>query len=100
MVKKVFDETIALKIASLEFSHFLIAFGLFEMVIGLIFLSGKFDRLGLVLVVIHLALTALPLFIPTGVVWSKPWVPTIEGQYILKNLVILALAVNLASRRQ
>ena len=46
----------------------------------------------------HIVMTALPLFFLTGVTWQTNFVPTLEGQYIIKNLLIIALAISLAAR--
>jgi len=30
--------------------------------------------------------------------WTKPFVPTLEGQYIIKNVVLAALAIGIAAQ--
>jgi hypothetical protein len=40
-------------------------------------------------------MTSLPLFLLSGMVWTSFGVPTMEGQYIIKNLVILALGFSI-----
>lgn len=92
MVKALFNQTTAKMFPSISFEQFIIIFGLFEMIIGIIFLIPKFERMALFLLSIHLFTTALPLFMMKEMIWTKSWVPTLEGQYIIKNLAIVGLA--------
>jgi uncharacterized membrane protein YkgB len=34
----------------------------------------------------------MPLFLLPEITWGKMFVPTLEGQYIIKNVIIIALA--------
>lgn len=81
----------------MSFEQFIIGFGLYEMVIGLAFLIPNLERLAIALLVPHMITTFLPLVLLPQVTWSSFFVPTLEGQYIIKNLVIIALAMALAS---
>jgi len=65
------------------------------MIIGICFLISKLDKLSITLLVFHLILTSLPLFLLSHLVWTKFGVPTLEGQYIIKNLVLLALGLSI-----
>jgi len=76
---------------------FLIWFGLFEVLIGIIFLIPKFARAAIALLVIHLITTVMPLFLLKSSLWTGMMVPTLEGQYIIKNVLIVALAIVVAS---
>jgi uncharacterized membrane protein YkgB len=38
-------------------------------------------------------IVALPLFLLPQITWHKFLVPTLEGQYIIKNLAIISLAL-------
>ncbi len=76
---------------------FLIWFGLFEVLIGIIFLIPKFARAAIALLVIHLVTTVMPLFLLKSSLWTGMMVPTLEGQYIIKNVLIVALAIVVAS---
>jgi len=71
---------------------FFILFGFFEMFIGVVALVRKWNRFFFALVVFHLITTALPLFLLVDTSWSSWFVPTLVGQYIIKNLAILSLA--------
>ena len=77
---------------------FLVVFGYFEMLIGVAFLIPGLERLAIGLLVPHMITTMLPLiFLPTFT-WVAFLVPTLEGQYIIKNLVIIALASGVGSQ--
>lgn len=76
---------------------FLVWFGLFEVLIGVIFLIPRFARLAIALLVIHLVTTVMPLVLLKSSLWTGMMVPTLEGQYIIKNVLIVALAIVVAS---
>jgi len=55
-------------------------------------------RIGIPLLLIQMAGTFLPLLLLPGVVYgSNPFVLTLEGQYIVKNFVIIAAALVVGS---
>ncbi len=65
-----------------------------EMLIGLGFLTGRFLRLTILLLFGQMAGTILPLFLLPEVVWTQfPYGLTLEGQYIIKNLIIIGSAL-------
>ena len=67
---------------------------IWEMLIGLGFLSGRYLRLTILLLFGQMAGTALPLIVLPEVVWTKfPYALTLEGQYIIKNLIIIGSAL-------
>ena len=78
---------------------FLALFGGFEVLIGLMFLVSIFwpeVRVAtVVLFAIHMFTAILPLVLVPGMVWQSAWVPTLEGQYIIKNLALIAVVLNL-----
>ncbi len=76
---------------------FMVGFGIFEMVIGLTFLIPRLERLAIALLVPHMISTVLPLFLMKSLVWTSMFVPTLEGQYIIKNILIIALAFGIAA---
>jgi len=62
-----------------------------EVLIGLGFLTGFFIRITSLLLFLQMIGTFAPLFIfPAETFTRVPLVPTIEGQYIIKNLVLIA----------
>jgi uncharacterized membrane protein YkgB len=93
LVQALFERTIPF----MPFSVFLIIFGAFEMVIGLMFLIKGFEREVLPLLTVHMITTAMPLILLGSITWTAPFVPTMEGQYIIKNLVIVATAIAVAA---
>lgn len=81
----------------IPFEPFRVFFGLYEMAIGLAFVAPRAERLAIALLVPHMIATFLPLIILPEITWHSLLVPTFEGQYIIKNLVIVALALSLAA---
>ena len=71
-----------------------------ECIIGILFLFPKAIRVVLPLLIIHMILVCSPLLLLPDLVWTAPFVPTLEGQYIIKNAVIVALAIAIASATQ
>lgn len=65
-----------------------------ETLIGLGLISGKFLRATLALLVVQMAGTITPLFLfPTETFTQVPYAPTLEGQYIIKNIVLIGAAM-------
>ncbi len=82
----------------LTFDQFIALFALFEVLIGVLFLVPQATRIVTFLFVIHMATTLLPLFFLPGMTWQKPFAPTLEGQYIIKNVALIALVASLTPR--
>jgi uncharacterized membrane protein YkgB len=93
LVQRLFEQTIPF----MSFATFLVAFGVFECIIGLLFLFRGFERVVIPLLFIHMITTFGPLVFLPQETWSGFLVPTLEGQYIIKNLVIIAAAIGIAS---
>ena len=93
LVQALFQHTIPF----MSFSVFIVLFGLFEMLIGLLFLFKGCERVVIPLLFLHMITTFLPLFLIPQETWSGFLVPTLEGQYIIKNLVIIAAAIGIAA---
>ena len=67
--------------------------GVWEMVIGLGFITGWFLRATILLMILQMAGAASPLVLKPDAVWrSFPFVLTLEGQYIIKNIVLISAA--------
>jgi len=65
-----------------------------ESVIGLGLILGVFTRTVLLLLFVQMLGTISPMFIfPEKVFTHIPYAPTMEGQYIIKNLVLISAAV-------
>jgi uncharacterized membrane protein YphA (DoxX/SURF4 family) len=69
----------------------IIILAVWECLIGLGFLSGKFLRATLILLFLQMLGTITPLFLfPHEAFSAIPYAPTLEGQYIIKNLVLIS----------
>jgi uncharacterized membrane protein YkgB len=93
LVQRLFENTIHF----VSFDHFLIFFGLFECVIGILFLIKGAERIVIPLLFIHMITTFGPLVLLPQETWSGFLTPTLEGQYIIKNLVIIASGIGIAA---
>lgn len=93
LVQELFNKTIPF----MTFPTFIVLFGFFEMVIGLMFIIKGFERHVIPLLFFHMLTTGLPLILLGHTTWSGFLVPTMEGQYIIKNLVIMATAIAVAA---
>ncbi|MDQ3014862.1 MAG: hypothetical protein M3Q73_03290 [bacterium] len=76
-------------------SGFLIAFGIFECILGILFLMPRLTKLSKWLFAAHMITTFMPLLTLPAAVWVKRFVPTLEGQYIIKNLALIATVFHL-----
>ena len=73
---------------------FRITLAIWEMAIGLGLFFGRFMRLTLLLLFAQMAGAASPLILLPGAVWTSfPFGLTLEGQYIIKNLVLIGAGV-------
>jgi uncharacterized membrane protein YphA (DoxX/SURF4 family) len=75
---------------------FLTLFGCFEMLIGLLFIIPKMERPAIILLAIHMVTTIMPLVLLPAFTWNG-FIPTLEGQYIFKNILIIALGIVIAA---
>ncbi|MBP9701601.1 MAG: hypothetical protein KBD47_01305 [Candidatus Pacebacteria bacterium] len=83
----------------IEPALFMKLFAVFEMLIGILFLFPKFTKIALVLVGLHLITTTAPLILLPNMTWSGLFIPTLEGQYIIKNILIVAVAWGIYKQR-
>ena len=68
--------------------------GWWEVLIGVCFLFPRLTRLALFLLFLQIGGTFLPLIILPDVCFQQvPFVLTMEGQYIVKNLLIISAAI-------
>jgi len=67
--------------------------GCVEMLIGFCLWRCRWLRVGLVLMAGHMVGTVLPLFTLPEIAWASFPVATLEGQYIIKNVVLVAGAM-------
>jgi uncharacterized membrane protein YkgB len=87
--------------------QWLAVIGWWEVVIGIAFLFRKTTRLAIGLLLLQMAGTFMPLFILPDITFQEngiPFLPTLEGQYIIKNIIIISAAIviggNLHDRKQ
>ena len=65
-----------------------------EVLVGLGFLTGMFFRTIFVLLILQMVGTFAPLFLFPEITFANvPWVPTLVGQYIIKNIIIITAAM-------
>jgi uncharacterized membrane protein YphA (DoxX/SURF4 family) len=65
-----------------------------ETVIGIGLLSGRFLRATLFLLAVQMVGTLMPLVLFSAETFSRfPFAPTLEGQYIIKNVVLIGAAM-------
>ncbi len=81
----------------MSFNVFIVILGLYEVLIAIIFLIPGLERIALPILIPHLFVTTAPLFLLREITWQAPLVPTLEGQYIIKNILIVATAVGIAA---
>ncbi|MBO6574377.1 MAG: DoxX family membrane protein [Rhodothermales bacterium] len=73
---------------------FLPVLAFWETLIGLGLITGKLLRTTLFLLFLQMPGTALPIVVLPEVVWNDfPFVLTMEGQYIVKNLVLIGAGI-------
>ncbi len=69
-----------------------------ECLIGVLFLIPRATRLTIPLLLGHMVIVSSPLILVPSLAWSQVFVPTLEGQYIIKNIAIIALAIGIAAQ--
>ncbi len=71
----------------------IVALGLFEVGVGLAMVLDRRRQTVVALLLAHMACTALPLVLLPEIIWGEfPVSLTLEGQYIVKNVIIVAAA--------
>ncbi len=72
-----------------------------ETLIGLGFITGKYLRPTVILLYLQMIGTLFPLFVfPGETFYLAPFVPSLEGQYIIKNIIIITAAMVILSHNQ
>ena len=74
---------------------FLIMLGSIECAIGILWLVPKFTKWTIMIFFSQMATTFLPLIIMPDQTWSHFLVLSLSGQYILKNIVLVACALSI-----
>ena len=79
---------------AMELFYFL---AVIECIIGVLMLLPRLTRVAILIMVVHMALVSSPLLLYPEAVWQRPLVPNLEGQYIIKNAALVALALGLVA---
>jgi len=82
------------------FDQLFLLIALVECAIGIMFLIPKLTRITILIMFLHMLLVSAPLFVGVEGAWARLFVPTLEGQYIIKNAALVALALGLVARTQ
>ena len=74
--------------------------GWWEVLIGITFLFQSTTRIAIALLFLQMGGTFMPLFLLTDITFQEGriWLPTMEGQYIIKNLMIISGALVMGGR--
>ncbi len=81
-------------ITFLPMNIFLPVLALWEMLIGIGFITGKFMRLTILLLFLQMPGTLSPIILRPDLVFTLfPFGLTLEGQYMIKNLVLISAAL-------
>ena len=90
----------------LSAGQWLVVIGWWEVAIGVFFLFRKTTRVAIGLLFLQMSGTFMPLFILPEITFQEngiPFLPTLEGQYIIKNIIIISAALviggNLGTKR-
>ena len=92
-------DALSAKTIGLEHAHTaFIILAVYECIIGLLFLIPKATRIVIPMLLAHMAIVCSPLIMVPDHVWAQAFVPNLEGQYIIKNVVIIAVALGIAAQ--
>jgi uncharacterized membrane protein YkgB len=69
-----------------------------ECLIGVLFLIPKATRVAVPLLFVHMAVVSAPLLLIPYAVWTGFFAPTLEGQYIIKNIAVIAIVIGIAAQ--
>ncbi len=79
----------------INIDSFLLLLGSFECLLGLLWLFPKLTRLAFYIFILHMFTTFLPLLYLPNDTWQNTMVLTLTGQYIIKNLVLIASSLTI-----
>jgi uncharacterized membrane protein YkgB len=79
------------------FDTLFIALAFLECVVGILFLFPRLTRIVIPLLLFHMLIVCSPLVLVTEYTWQSLLVPTLEGQYIIKNAIVIAVAIGIAA---
>lgn len=94
-------EALVAKTIGLQYFDVLfVILAILECIIGILFLFPKTTRVVIPLLLVHMAIVCSPLLLVPEYTWQSFAVPTLEGQYIIKNAVVIAVAIGIAASTQ
>lgn len=89
-----FAEKMGMGAYAIELFYFL---AVIECIIGILIVVPHLTRIAIAIMVVHMLLVSSPLILYTEAVWEHLLVPNLEGQYIIKNAALVALALGLVA---
>ena len=91
-------EALTAKTVGIEYFDMLfIILAVLECIVGVLFLFPKLTRIVVPLLLFHMVIVCSPLILVPDYTWQSFLVPTLEGQYIIKNAVVIAVAIGIAA---
>lgn len=97
LVHRLFEQLLS---GLMPFDLFNRLFGMFECAIGVSWLVPKYTRESLYVLLFHMAITFVPEIILPEDTWQMWFTPTLVGQYIIKNLALIALGLLIYKSRK
>ena len=79
----------------ITFEQFIVVLGIFEMIIGVLFLIPRLQKVVVALFGLHLIMITAPFVLLPHIAWQGWFIPTLEGQYMIKNIIMVALVLTL-----
>lgn len=93
------EDLVLATVSFLPGQTFMKVLGVWEILIGLGFITGAALRTTILLLFLQMPGTLSPIvLLPDRVFTTFPWGLTLEGQYIVKNLVLISAALVVGSR--
>ena len=79
----------------LSAENWVVVIGYWEMFIAIFFLTKRTTFLAMILLFLQMSGTFMPLILLPDITFqsSNPLLPTLEGQYIIKNIIIITAAL-------
>lgn len=77
--------------------HFMILLGLFECLIGIVWLFPRYTKIAFWMFAVQMFTTFLPFVFISGEIVQNGFQLSLAGQYIVKNIVLVSCALNIVS---
>lgn len=90
-------DLVAKTVGAQYFDTLFIILAVLECIVGILFLFPRLTRVVIPLLLFHMLIVCSPLVLVPEHTWQKVLVPTLEGQYIIKNAVVIAVAIGIAA---